>query len=119
MKPGRLIALLVLAAAAIWIWRNPGELKKLAPGNAAPSPKASEPQPNSQLNEAAREAEKSSGGGVTENMTPEQVRGLLGSPDEVESYTSDAGKPGEKWTYRQAHRMVVFENGIAISVQPL
>ena len=119
MKPGRLIALLVLAAAALWIWRNPGELKKLAPGGSPVAAKAPESPANAQLNEAAREADKSSGGGVTENMSPEQVRGLLGSPDEVESYTSDSGKPGEKWTYRQAHRMVVFENGIAVSVQPL
>jgi hypothetical protein len=119
MKPGRLVAILVLAAAALWIWRNPGELKKLARGGLPETPKAADSPQNSQLNEAAREAERSSGSGVTENMTPEQVRGLLGSPDEVESYTSDAGKPGEKWTYRQARRVVVFENGIAISVQPL
>lgn len=119
MKPGRLIAIFVFAAAAFWIWKHPGELKKLAPGGASETPKAPDSPQNSQLNEAAREAEKSSATGVTENMTPEQVRGLLGSPDEVETYTTDAGKPGEKWTYREAHRMVVFENGIAISVQPL
>lgn len=119
MKPGRLIALFVLAAAALWIWKNPGELKKLAPGGSLAAPMAQESKANSQLNEAAREADRASGGGVSENMTPEQVRGLLGSPDEVESYTSDSGKPGEKWTYRQAHRMVVFENGVAVSVQPL
>ena len=119
MKLGRLIAIVVLAAAGLWVWRNPGELKKLAPGSSSETPKAPDSQPNSQLNEAAREAEKSSGTGVTENMTPEQVRGLLGSPDEVESFTTDAGRPGEKWTYRQAHRLVLFENGIAVSVQPI
>ncbi|MGH9442039.1 MAG: hypothetical protein ACRD16_07165 [Thermoanaerobaculia bacterium] len=119
MKPGRLIALLVLAAAALWVWKNPGELKKLAPGGSAGSPKVPASRADADLTEAAREADKSSGAGVTENMTPEQVRALLGSPDDVESYTTDAGKPGEKWTYRQAHRMVVFENGIAVSVQPI
>ena len=119
MKPGRLVAIAVLAAAALWVWKNPGELKKLLP---AGSPEAVQPLASardSQLQEAAREAEKSSGTGVTENMTPEQVRGLLGSPDTVESFTTDTGKAGEKWTYRQAGRAVVFENGVAVSVQPL
>lgn len=119
MKPGRLVAIAVLAAAALWVWRNPGELKKLLP---AASPEAEKPSPSpqdSQLREAAREAERSSGSGVTENMTPEQVRGLLGNPDTVESFTTDSGKAGEKWTYRQAARVVVFENGVAVSVQPL
>jgi hypothetical protein len=118
MKPGRWIAIIVLAAAALWVWKNPSELKKILPAGAE-LPKGEASPQNSQLSEAAREAEKSSGTGVTENMTPDQVRGLLGSPDEVERFTSDSGKPGEKWTYRQAHRVVIFENGIAISVQPI
>ena len=96
--------------------RHPSELKKLLPGSPPESPKS--PPEDSPLAEAAREAEKSGSSGVTENMTPEQVRALLGNPDDVESYATDAGKPAERWTYRQAHRTVVFENGIAVSVQP-
>src|SRR5258708_26208773 len=119
MKPGRLIAILVVVAAAIWFWRNPGELEKILPGGSAENPKNAASPSNSQLTEAAREADKSSGTGVTDNMTPDQVRGVLGSPDEVESFTTESGKAGEKWTYRQAHRMVIFENGIAVSVQPI
>ena len=119
MKPGRLIAIVVLAAGGLWVWRNRSEVKKILPSGPADTPKTAASPSNSPLTEAAREAEKSSGSGVTENMTPDQIRGLLGSPDEVESFTSESGKPGEKWTYRQAHRIVVFENGIAVSVQPI
>jgi hypothetical protein len=119
MKPGRLIILLAVFAAGFWVWKNPGELKKMLPGNSGESAKPTASDRNSQLAEAAREADKSSGGGVSENMTPEQVRALLGSPDEIEPFTTDTGKAGEKWTYRQAHRVVVFENGIAVSVQPI
>jgi hypothetical protein len=114
MRPGRWIVALVLVAGTFWLWKNKS---KLLPADSA-GPARSAPA-DSQLSEAAREAEKSSGTGITENMTPDQVRGVLGSPDEVESFTSESGKPGEKWTYRQAHRMVVFENGIAVSVQPI
>jgi outer membrane protein assembly factor BamE (lipoprotein component of BamABCDE complex) len=119
MKPGRLIAVVLLAAAGLWAWRNISEVKRVLPAGSVDSPKSSAPSSDSQLTEAAREAEKSSATGVTDNMTPDQVRGVLGSPDEVESFTTDAGKPGEKWTYRQAHRIVIFENGIAVSVQPI
>ena len=51
--------------------------------------------------------------GVTENMTPDQVRALLGAPDEV---TSD-GRAREVWTYRSVGKTVTFENGVATSVR--
>ena len=60
----------------------------------------------------AREADQPTNGGVTENMTPDQVRGLLGAPDEV---ATEGGK--EIWTYRSAGKTVVFENGVATSVR--
>jgi hypothetical protein len=60
----------------------------------------------------AREADQPSNGGVTENMTPDQVRALLGSPDEV---TSEGSR--EIWTYRNVGKTVTFENGVATSVR--
>ena len=66
----------------------------------------------------AREADQPAGGaGVTENMTPEQVRALLGAPDDVQSETTDSGVRRETWTYRSVGKTVVFENGIAVSVR--
>jgi len=60
----------------------------------------------------AREADQPSNGGVTENMTPDQVRALLGAPDDV---STEGGR--EVWTYRTAGKTVVFENGVATSVR--
>ena len=61
----------------------------------------------------AREADQPGNGGtVTENMTPDQVRALMGSPDDV---TSEGGR--EVWTYRSVGKTVVFENGVATSVR--
>jgi hypothetical protein len=66
----------------------------------------------------AREADQPAGGaGVTENMTPDQVRALLGSPDDVQTETTDAGMRRETWTYRSVGKTVVFENGIAVSIR--
>lgn len=64
-----------------------------------------------------READSGSPAGVTENMTPDQVRALLGAPDEVTSETTDSGVTRERWIYRSAGKTVVFENGVATSVQ--
>jgi len=119
MKPGRLIAIVILLAAGLWVWKNRSDVEKVLPAGSRDPQKSRASSSDSQLTEAAREAEKSSATGVTDNMTPDQVRGVLGSPDEVESFTTESGKPGEKWTYRQAHRMVIFESGIAVSVQPI
>ena len=66
----------------------------------------------------AREADQPvNGGTVTENMTPDQVRALMGSPDDVSSETTAAGGPREVWTYRSVGKSVVFENGVVAGVR--
>ena len=65
-----------------------------------------------------RESDSSAGAaGVTENMTPDQVRALIGSPDDVQTETLDSGVRRETWTYRSVGKTVVFENGVAVSVR--
>jgi hypothetical protein len=56
-------------------------------------------------------------GTVSENMTPEQVRSLLGSPSEIRTETTETGGRREKWTYAAVGKTVVFENGIVVSVE--
>lgn len=56
-------------------------------------------------------------GRVQENMTPSEVRALMGSPDEVVAGASDSGAPRETWIYKSVGKKVVFENGVAISVE--
>ena len=66
---------------------------------------------------SAKEADQPQGGSVTENMTPDQVRRLLGSPDETSTETTGTGATRETWTYKSVGKSVVFENGIVVSVQ--
>ena len=76
---------------------------------------------NSRTDAAAavgRESDSSAGAaGVTENMTPDQVRALIGSPDDIQTETLDSGARRETWTYRSVGKTVVFENGVAVSVR--
>ena len=65
----------------------------------------------------AREADQPLAGTVSENMTPDQVRALLGTPDDVATETTSAGGTRETWTYRNVGKTVVFENGVAVSVR--
>jgi hypothetical protein len=65
----------------------------------------------------AREIEQPGGGAVSDNMTPDQVRALLGPPDEVSTETTPAGASREIWTYRSVGKSVVFENGIVAAVR--
>lgn len=64
-----------------------------------------------------KEADQPQGGSVSENMTPEQVRHLIGPPDEVSTETTGSGAKRETWTYKNVGKSVVFENGIVVSVQ--
>ncbi len=113
MSVGKLLAIAIVLTGAIWFIEHPDFLKSKT---AAPARATSDR--NSQLKEAAAEADKASAGGsVTENMTPDQIRTLLGTPDNIETSTLDNGRQQERWTYRQAGKGVVFENGVAISVQ--
>ncbi len=127
MSAGRILLLLLVAGAGLWIVRS-----ALLPSAGSSTPEGGSRAPieraraaarasgaqNSQLEAAAREAEAPvSGGSVSENMTPEQVRALLGAPDSVDSETSETGVAREKWTYRSAGKTVVFENGIVVRVE--
>src|SRR5262249_11292349 len=64
-----------------------------------------------------READQPQGGSVSENMTPEQVRRLLGSPDETSTETTGSGATRETWVYKSVGKSVVFENGVVVAVQ--
>lgn len=56
-------------------------------------------------------------GRVQENMTRSEVRALLGPPDEVTTGSTESGAPRETWIYRSVGKKVVFENGVAVSVE--
>jgi hypothetical protein len=107
----RWILMAVVAAALVWGYRH---RERFLP---QPGPKA--PAAETPLAEASREAAQagSSGAGVTENMTADDVRRLLGTPDDVAAGSSETGKPVERWTYRAAGRVVVLEGGVVTRIE--
>jgi len=126
MTLGRLLAVVIVALLVWWAATKSGWLgKHEADGSesAAPVERAREVARKSAERSAAREGAQSEAdsaapaGVVTENMTPEQVRKLLGPPAEIQSETTDAGVRREKWIYSTVGKTVVFENGIVVAVQ--
>jgi hypothetical protein len=129
MRASHLILLLVGLAIVLYLIKNQSGLFGPRPGDAGTgtaSPieraRAVKQKADSKAAEnesASREADSSTApaAGVTENMTPDQVRALLGPPDDVQTSTSDNGRSQETWTYRRVGKTVVFENGVAVSIR--
>ena len=129
MRASRLVLLLVGLAIVLYLIKNQSGLFGPRPGDAgagAASPidraravKAKADSKAAENESASHEADSNAppAAGVTENMTPDQVRALLGPPDDVQTGTSDNGRQQETWTYRRAGKTVVFENGVAVSIR--
>jgi hypothetical protein len=121
----RLLLVLAVLAAGYWLVTRAGlvgETHDVAPASQSPIERAREgarktEARNAQTEAASRDVDAAvSGGSVTEGMTPEQVRALLGSPDAVESAATETGVAREKWMYRKVGKTVVFENGVAVRI---
>jgi hypothetical protein len=119
----RLILFLIAAGVAWYLAKSFGLISPASPA-AAPSgspverARAAAAASDARTNAGAavaREADQSAAG-VTENMTPEQVRSLIGPPDDVQTETTASGATRETWTYRSVGKTVVFENGVAVSI---
>jgi hypothetical protein len=126
MSAGRILLLLVVLGVGYWLYKSQIEqtsAKRAPEATGAPIDRARDlareaDRQNAEAERLKREADSGSPAGtVTENMTPDQVRALLGPPDEVISESTDSGVSRERWIYRRVGKTVVFENGIAISVQ--
>lgn len=119
-----LLALLVLALG-YWLVTKSGFLHRpegsgetQAPVERARAVARQSAERSAQTQGAQREADAPvAPGTVSENMTPDQVRSLLGSPSEVRTETTDTGSRRERWTYAMVGKTVVFENGIVVSVE--
>lgn len=118
MRISNVVAAVVLAGAGLWVYQNRARLFSQSAGS-GPGTDDAVSRHNAAVEEAGTEAAKATpGSGITEKMTPDQVRSVLGPPDDIETTTNDMGKPVEKWTYRKAGRVVTFVDGIAVSVGP-
>jgi hypothetical protein len=119
----RLLTLLIVAGVIAWLVKTYGTSHVVAP--ASPADPTNRARAAARASDAAtaatesagRESEQSGSGSVSENMTPAQVRSLLGSPDDVSTETLENGTTRETWSYRAVNKTVVFENGVAVSVR--
>jgi hypothetical protein len=125
MRLSRLILVLLVIALAWWLWTKSGifsrgssEEPATAPVDRARTAAAASSSRAAETGGTQREADAAAPSGVvTENMTPDQVRALLGPPDETSSETSETGASRERWRYRSVGKTVVFENGVVVRVE--
>ena len=120
----RLLLLLLVAGVVWYLLKSNGVLSPAssAAPRGSPAERARAAASASDARTAAgdalaKESDQPAGAGVTENMTREQVRALLGPPDDVQSETLASGATRETWTYRSVGKSVVFENGIVESIR--
>jgi hypothetical protein len=120
----RYILLLVVVAVGLYLWQNSAKnMATSSDGQAAPVDRARTAAAKGNGDAARAEASQSAvdagapAAGVTENMTMDQVRSMMGPPSDTRSETLDNGVVRETWTYSQVNKTVVFENGVAVSVR--
>jgi hypothetical protein len=122
---GRLVTFAIVIVAGVWLFRHSGLLTRdPAPGGTeAPVDRARDAARDASGRAAQSDAAQSavdsgsSGAAITENMAPDQVRALLGPPDEVSSESSEMGGSRERWLYRSVGKTVVFENGVVVRIE--
>jgi hypothetical protein len=127
MSLARLVLALLILAVGYWLITKSGLLapkpeenvETRAPIERARAVSRQSAQQNADTQGAQREADSApaAGGAVTENMTPDQVRALLGSPSEIRTETTDSGARRERWVYAAVGKSVVFENGVVTAVE--
>lgn len=122
----RLILLVIVVGAGIWLYKHStgGVLgSREETGSSAPIERARRAARTAEERQAevdrlgAETAAPREAGRVHENMTPAEIRALMGPPDEVTQGYSASGGPRETWVYRSVGKKVVFENGVAVSVE--
>ena len=126
---GRLILLVIVLAVGFWLYKNSaGGLlgsRSTSTGEEASAPLDRAKTAAKKANERQLEADQigqqdtSTGAGsqIHENMTPSDVRALLGSPDEITTGISETGAPRDTWLYRSVGKKVIFQSGFVISVE--
>ena len=124
---GRLVLLLLVVGVGLWLYKNSaGGLlgsRGKETGSSAPIERARDAARKADARQAeidrlgAESAAPREAGRVHENMTTSEIRALMGPPDEVTRGSTEAGAPRETWLYRSTGKRIVFENGVAVSVE--
>ena len=122
----RIILLVIVVAAGFWLYKNSAggllgnrqnEESRAPIDRAHRVADAVEQRQTETQNIGSEEPAPREGGRVHENMTPTEVRNMMGAPDEVTTEPTATGGTREIWIYRNVGKRVVFENGVAVSVE--
>jgi hypothetical protein len=124
---GRLVLLLLVVGVGLWLYKNSaGGLlgsRGRETGSSAPIERARDAARKADARQAeidrlgAESAAPREAGRVHENMTTSEIRALMGPPDEVTQGSTETGALRETWLYRSTGKRIVFENGVAVSVE--
>lgn len=124
---GRLILLVIVLAVGFWLYKHSagGFLGSRDEGGASTAPVVRARQAAQKVDARQAEMDRLASeaapprepGRVQENMTPAEIRALLGPPDEVSTDLTASGGSRETWIYRSVGKKIVFENGVAVSVE--
>ena len=124
---GRLILLVIVLGVGFWLYKHSagGLLGSRSTAVEASAPMERANTAARKANERTLEADRigqqdsstGSGSQIHENMTPSDVRALLGSPDEITTGISETGAPRETWLYRNVGKKVVFQNGFVVAIE--
>jgi hypothetical protein len=123
MKLGRLILILLALAAGFWILTHTSAFHMTSTGDDAAAPldrartAAAAASSRAAETDAATSQADAPSGTITENMSPDQVRALLGPPEEILTEATETGGSREKWMYRRVGKTVVFENGVVVRIE--
>jgi hypothetical protein len=123
----RIILLVLVVGAGLWLYKNSsgGLLGSRGDESSSRAPIERARQAAQKANERQAEIDRlgsesappREAGRVQENMTPNEVRKLMGAPDEIVPGASDSGTPRETWYYKSIGKKIVFEKGVAILVE--
>jgi hypothetical protein len=123
----RLILLVIVVAVGLWLYKNSagGFLGSRGEDSSSRAPIERARQAAQKANERQAEIDRMGSeaappreaGRVHENMTPDEVRALMGAPDEIVPGASDSGTPRETWYYKSVGKKIIFEKGVAILVE--
>jgi hypothetical protein len=124
---GRLVLLLLVVGVGLWLYKNSaGGLlgsRDRETGSSAPIERARDAARKADARQAeidrlgTESAVPREAGRVHESMTTSEIRALMGPPDEVTQGSTEAGALRETWLYRSTGKRIVFENGVAVSVE--
>src|SRR5437867_12514173 len=118
----RIILILLVLGAGFWLYKHSagGFLGSRDDEAAAQAPIERARRAAQKSNERQAEIDRlgsesaapREAGRVQENMTRDEVRKLMGEPDEIVPGNSDSGTPRETWYYKSVGKQVVFETGM-------